>query len=349
MHRAEALSPTPSRSANRIEAGASKVANLPNDIRECTTRQRSLDLSRQRSQHGSRSLNNSIFASSKAKQAEPFGVGAGGTSRKGARELAAWLNALPEVQSMLRAQFNGSPVSEVNLTHWRQGGYLQWITERECFESARALAEGDCDLASTGLSAERLLNVLTVRFGQLLMRWDSSADESGSDESRDCGMLGGVSGKEAEPIGVGAGGVSGKEASPFSEVAKKARILQGISRSVLAIHRLQSQSALKKSDPATSFAGAHSRPEPDPKPCPETVRPLAKGKAKGEIRDGGMLVSDGKGKSANEEGTPRNGTIFPPASRSALGKILSDPIMPSNLSHMPFKPDQNIEEILNAV
>jgi hypothetical protein len=80
-----------------------------------------------------------------------------------ARELAAWLNALPEAQSILGSQFHGAPISEVNLTHWRQGGYLQWLTERECFDSARALADGDCDLAETGLSAERLLNILTLR------------------------------------------------------------------------------------------------------------------------------------------------------------------------------------------
>jgi hypothetical protein len=37
-------------------------------------------------------------------------------SRKEARELAAWLNALPELQSLLASQFNGAPISEVNLT-----------------------------------------------------------------------------------------------------------------------------------------------------------------------------------------------------------------------------------------
>jgi hypothetical protein len=128
------------------------------------------------------------------------------------RELAAWLNGLPEVQSILHLHFNGAPISEVNLTSWRQGGYLQWFTERECFDSARALADGDSVFAENGLTAERLLNILTLRYGQLLLRWDHSSEE----------------------------GVT--EAQAFSLMAKKARILQGISRSVLAIHRLQSQS-----------------------------------------------------------------------------------------------------------
>src|ERR1700679_667843 len=32
------------------------------------------------------------------------------------RELVAWLNALPEVQSVLDSRFDGSPILEVNLT-----------------------------------------------------------------------------------------------------------------------------------------------------------------------------------------------------------------------------------------
>ena len=230
------------------------------------------------------------------------------------RELAAWLNALPEVQSILGAQFSGSPVSEVNLTHWRQGGYLQWLTERECFDSARALAEGDGDLATTGLSAERLLNVLTVRFGQLLMRWDSPADESIS------------------------------ASAAFSEIAKKARILQGISRSVLAMHRIQSQSAL-----AASSANSHARPEQNAQPIPAIDGCLAEGKDAGASRSDRTPVSSAKGKPANEDGMPRNGTIFSPAIPSARPKILSGPIIPSSLSSTPFNPGHDLEAILNAV
>src|SRR5580698_2119610 len=189
-----------------------KIANLPNDIRE--------------------QLNLRLL------EGEP------------GRELAAWLNALPAVQSILGSQFNSSPISEVNLTHWRQGGYLQWLTERECFDSARALADGDCDLATTGLSAERLLSVLTVRFGQLLMRWDSSADASIS------------------------------ESMAFSEIARKARILQGISRSVLAIHRIQSQSANQKPGIATSSPNSHAQAEQDAGMRPVTVGRLGEERKK---------------------------------------------------------------------
>jgi hypothetical protein len=292
-----------SRSAHRIEAGASKVANLQNDIRE--------------------QLNLRLLEGETA------------------RELAAWLNALPEVQTILNSQFNGSAISEVNLTHWRQGGYLQWLTEREYFDSARALADGDSAFAETGLSAERLLNMLTLRFGQLLMRWDFNPDESVSDA--------------AEPIGVGAGvgaggcpgkgGRSRKEASHFNVIARKARILQGISRSVLAIHRIQSQSPREKREPASSSFATHAdltvHGAPAPKTLPASHRPTA-------------VKTD-----AEPPADPALNALLKSAFRKsqigagAIPKILSGPITPSivalKLPRAQLNTDPTLSEFLEAV
>jgi hypothetical protein len=51
--------------------------------------------------------------------------------------LRAWLHALPEVQAVLRAEFDGREINAQNLTEWRQGGYREW----QATEEARALAE----------------------------------------------------------------------------------------------------------------------------------------------------------------------------------------------------------------
>jgi hypothetical protein len=275
MHRAEAPRPAMSRSAHRIEAGASKIANLPNDIRE--------------------QLNLRLL------EGEP------------GRELAAWLNALPEVQSVLASQFNGSAISEVNLTHWRQGGYLQWFTERECFDSARALAAGDCDLAKTGLSAERLLNMLVLRFGQLLLRWDFSPDENVS------------------------------ESTVFNEIARKARILQGISRSVLAMHRIQSQSPRDQRESATSSGSSHAGASVDGASAPKLPIPSRRPAA---VKTDAELNADpalnALLKSAFQASQPGAGKI---------PKILSGPITPAIVaSKLPyaFKSDLTLSEILNA-
>jgi hypothetical protein len=251
------------------------------------------------------------------------------------RELAAWLNALPEVQSVLGLQFNGSPISEVNLTYWRQGGYLQWITERECFDSARALAEGDCDLAKTGISAERLLNVLTLRYGQLLMQWELPLDE----------------------------GVSDTEA--FAVTARKARILQGISRSVLAIHRIQLRSDHEKSGPATASAHSSASSEKHASPSSATAERLAipQPREKATSQPGtrpsappppqSAIASPGIGSAEPHD----RGVLGGPATAGERGeripKALSGPIVPlsvpSNLSHSPFRADLDLNEILKAV
>jgi hypothetical protein len=57
-----------------------------------------------------------------------------------ARKLLPWLNALPEVQAVLQSEFNGEPVSEMNLSAWRNGGFQEWLTRRERIERTRELA-----------------------------------------------------------------------------------------------------------------------------------------------------------------------------------------------------------------
>ena len=253
-----------------------KIANLPNDIRE--------------------QLNLRLLEGETGK------------------ELAPWLNALPEVQSILRSQFNGSAISEVNLTHWRQGGYLQWLTERECFDSARALADGDSAFAETGLSAERLLNMLTLRYGQLLLRWDRSPDEVVS------------------------------EAQAFDLMAKKARILQGISRSLLAIHRIQSQSPAAKREPASSSASSRTvlgvNGAATPKPPLPPDRPAVVKTDAGQMADPALSALLKSSFQASQPGAGR------------IPKILSGPITPSIVaSKQPrtaFKTHLALGEILEA-
>ena len=252
------------------------------------------------------------------------------------RELAAWLNALPAVQAILGAQFHGSPISEVNLTHWRQGGYLQWLTERECFDSARALAQGDADFAKTGLSAERLLNVLTLRMGQLLMRWDFSPEEGVSD------------------------------AAAFAEVARKARILQGISRTVLAIHRIQSQPAREKSDLARPVANPRANSDQFSQPgvsgealeeAGKQASPAAAGSPAPVGKDQspksnapGMKTAEPIANRPSE--APSKGMDLPPGKESAIRDPKSLPAsssIPLVLAQTPFKPDLDLSEALQAI
>ncbi|HVY68299.1 MAG TPA: hypothetical protein VHH73_00120 [Verrucomicrobiae bacterium] len=56
-------------------------------------------------------------------------------------ELLDWLNALPEVQQLLTAEFDGKPISAQNLSSWRQGGYEDWLAHGEAIALAQRLGE----------------------------------------------------------------------------------------------------------------------------------------------------------------------------------------------------------------
>ena len=62
--------------------------------------------------------------------------------------ILAWLNALPEVQTMLNAEFGGEPVNAQNLSNWRQGGYQDWLKQQERRNLVRDLTENAEELAT---------------------------------------------------------------------------------------------------------------------------------------------------------------------------------------------------------
>lgn len=66
-----------------------------------------------------------------------------GESGKG---LVDWLNGLPKVQEVLAEEFGGRPISEQNLSEWKQGGFEDWLRHQETREWVRTLADESADL-----------------------------------------------------------------------------------------------------------------------------------------------------------------------------------------------------------
>jgi hypothetical protein len=62
------------------------------------------------------------------------------------KKLLVWLNALPEVQRILAEHFAASPVSDQNLSNWRQGGHADWVWFEEKRELIRFLSQEARDL-----------------------------------------------------------------------------------------------------------------------------------------------------------------------------------------------------------
>src|SRR5581483_2528614 len=81
------------------------------------------------------------------------------------RKLAAWLNGLPEVKEVLEERFGGRPINEVNLTEWRQGGFLDWERHEEARTLVGSVAEraGDFDAEANGAAiADQVAAILAV-------------------------------------------------------------------------------------------------------------------------------------------------------------------------------------------
>jgi hypothetical protein len=62
------------------------------------------------------------------------------------KPLVEWLNGLPEVQAVLQLRFGGRPISEQNLSEWKQGGYLEWLKLQESRYLVQHLSEQAEDL-----------------------------------------------------------------------------------------------------------------------------------------------------------------------------------------------------------
>ena len=80
-------------------------------------------------------------------------------------ELVGWLNGLPEVSQMLAVRFGGRSINEVNLTEWRQGGFLEWERHEQACALVGNVAERAQDLeweAEGAAIADRLAALLAT-------------------------------------------------------------------------------------------------------------------------------------------------------------------------------------------
>ena len=107
------------------------------------------------------------------------------------RLLLEWLNSLPEAQAVLRRDFEGRPINEPNLTDWKQGGYLDWLTHRETMSQVSELAANADELAkaSGGRLTDYLDAMLASRLAGELAAWDGCKDEERERRIRSIGVF----------------------------------------------------------------------------------------------------------------------------------------------------------------
>ena len=93
--------------------------------------------------------------------------------------LLAWLNPLPEVQTLLKEEFAGVPISKQNLSEWRKGGFVEWEFKGDCLWEARETAaeSREVDAVTEGCLADHLAIVLAARYATLIRTWDGGVGE----------------------------------------------------------------------------------------------------------------------------------------------------------------------------
>ena len=62
------------------------------------------------------------------------------------KEIVRWLNSQVETRRILIRHFGGRPVTEQNLSEWRQSGHQQWLRRQEALANLRTLLEDAQDL-----------------------------------------------------------------------------------------------------------------------------------------------------------------------------------------------------------
>ena len=83
-----------------------------------------------------------------------------------AKPLLEWLNGLPDVQSVLAAEFEGRPLTKQNLSDWKQFGFRDWQMRQSGLEFVLNLDAENAALPKSlaGPLTEKLAGWLALRY-----------------------------------------------------------------------------------------------------------------------------------------------------------------------------------------
>lgn len=78
-----------------------------------------------------------------------------------ATTILPWLNDLPEVKTLLAAEFHSRPISKQNLSEWKKRGYRDWLIRQQALEFTQSLENTDANASQP----------LPENFSEKLSRW----------------------------------------------------------------------------------------------------------------------------------------------------------------------------------
>ncbi len=96
------------------------------------------------------------------------------------KAIVVWLNGHELVRSVLERLFGGRPISEQNLSQWRQGGFQDWRRHQDALEWTRSLAEESDELEDAAGDlplSDSLGPVIALTLGKMLRSAARDAEE----------------------------------------------------------------------------------------------------------------------------------------------------------------------------
>jgi len=90
-----------------------------------------------------------------------------------AKTLIPWLNTLPEVQTVVQAEFAGLPIRAQNISEWRKRGFREWQLQQDALEQVPLVAMEAKELNSKvdGQLTDHLAVWLTARLMAVARRF----------------------------------------------------------------------------------------------------------------------------------------------------------------------------------
>jgi hypothetical protein len=94
------------------------------------------------------------------------------------RQLVEWLNGLPRVQALLQAKFQGNPISDANLSQWKNGGYPEWEAGERMADKVSSIMGGTTGLqaAAKGGLTDRMSLILAANMAIEMQQLESVPD-----------------------------------------------------------------------------------------------------------------------------------------------------------------------------
>jgi len=86
------------------------------------------------------------------------------------KQLVEWLNGLPKVQAVMQKEFEGHPISEQNLSAWKQGGYVAWEAGQRMLDTVWSVMDSTQGLeiaAKKGLTNRMALMLAAKMAGEM--------------------------------------------------------------------------------------------------------------------------------------------------------------------------------------